>query len=244
MKLYAFTLIRDPLERMVSYFHYWRRTYPSWRDCCSYPGNERQLLLSGDLEGWLEYISKYRNGSRTGLGVAGRFQYQYLNDDLDAAVETVTAMSTAPAEAAKGHGSFRVLPLLTECFDASVYLLSSIFPDLVSREEAEAFLNDTRISHANRRRRNQPSWENGTSAEVAGMEPVREEYDFEKFERDAREKWLVSDYRFYDAAAAQFRDLLSSPSLPHFNSTAAGAAVPRSVADNCFSKLSRGRRGQ
>lgn len=175
--LQVFTMVRDPTARYVSYFHYWRRTYPHWKDLAT--PVEREHLVRGDVEGFVHLQSNYP--ART-LNSAS--QHMYFNSDVDTAVTMVQELP------------LRVLPLVHECFETSLELLSVLFPTL-------SIVPHTTTPNSTSPPVDAPSQE---LPETAMFDEIQS-YSMDELRHQAR-KWLVSEYRFYDAAVEQFRLLL------------------------------------
>jgi hypothetical protein len=220
-KLKMFTILRDPLDRQVSFFHYWRQIYPGWLTMV--PESWVPLLVGGDLVAWLQVRSNTTITSTKNLAFCD--QSYYFAPDVDRAIQLVTAQpvvatprtqadgspdaaAAAAAAAAETENSsdiasaarlpqtLRVVPLVSDCLDASVGLLVELFPDVFEPGSDKAFLK-SRAKNSNPGTKPKP-----------GMMPIGDDVNMTVLRRRALE-WFADDYRFYDAAVGQFRDLLA-----------------------------------
>mmetsp|Transcript_28474 Transcript_28474/g.43895 ORF Transcript_28474/g.43895 Transcript_28474/m.43895 type:complete len:158 (+) Transcript_28474:1-474(+) len=131
------------------------------------------MIEDGDFGGWLRELKE--DGSY-GLGIP--YQKNYIAPDADRAISLITGNQP------------RVLALLTECFEASVLILTERFPRLFSRGAAVDFF-ERPLSNV-----------------------YRNETQFEAFDMVALRKkamqWFKPDYRVYAAAVGRFRGHLSA----------------------------------
>lgn len=192
------TVVRDPVDRYLSYFHYWRSIYPAWNSTAK-PG-EREALVSGDFEGFLRHIAEHPQ-----RGLNSAFQYEYLSQNVDYSIDLVNDR--------------RVLPLVNECFNASVLLLTDLYPKFFAVNETLQFLQ-TAASLTNSRK--VAPGPNILSRK--GLEPVKE-FDLDVVKATARQ-WLERDYRFYGASIAMF--------VRHLQAS----AVDRDEVQRCTQRLS------
>jgi Sulfotransferase family len=171
------TVVRDPVDRYLSYFHYWRSVYPAWNSTAR--PEERAALVSGDFAEFLRLVAE---SPRRGLNSA--FQYEYLAQNVDYSIDLVNDR--------------RVLPLVNECFNASVLLLTDLYPRYFSVNETLHFLQ-TSASLTNSRSKvaQDPKF-----LSRKGLEPVKA-FDLDLVKASARQ-WLERDHRFYEASAAMF----------------------------------------
>jgi Sulfotransferase family len=193
------TVVRDPVDRYLSYFHYWRSIYPAWNTTAK-PG-EREALVSGDFEEFLRLVAEHPQ-----RGLNSAFQYEYLSHNVDYSIDLVNDR--------------RVLPLVNECFNASVLLLADLYPQFFSVNETLHFLQ-TSASLTNSRSKIAPD---PKILIRKGLEPVKA-FDLDLVKARARQ-WLEGDYRFYEASTAVF--------VRHLHAS----AVDRDEVQRCTQHLS------
>ena len=212
VKLNVITLLREPMDRYESYFHYWRNTYPDWK--IETDPLLLETLEQGRFADFLELVPQSRrnvwaeqakrphvaSGSqppRWMTALTGAFQFEYF--DRTNVTEAMTVIDRPFA---------RVLPLLTACFDASLHLLADLFPQHLDASAVESFLQSGKdrvhVRARAARRIDLP--------EIIGLAPVVP-YDATTLRRRAREGWLVDEYRFYQAAVQQFRRILEASNV-------------------------------
>jgi hypothetical protein len=200
----VFTIVRDPFDRMVSYYMFWRQIYPDWLQ--GTPPLWLPRLIGGNLESWMEL-----RANATVNRLDSSDQSLYLSQDVDRAIRLVTAQNTSIASVvstSNGNASsaavetvagttLRVVPLVSECFDASVSLLVDLFPNVFETGSERDFLrSQSKLSNT----RSEPRPE-------LGMVPVDRSTNMTALRRRAY-RWFADDYRFYDASVQQFRELL------------------------------------
>ena len=144
VSLEFFTIVRDPVDRLISLFHYCQRIYPHWKRWFTEAQNER--LLADDLEGWLKLMATE--------AAERQDQYAFLAENPEKAISLVQGDSP------------RILTFVHDCFDTSVRLLVDRKPQFFTLGAAESFLNSTR-STANRRPKK-------TNDEEAKLRRIRE----------------------------------------------------------------------
>jgi hypothetical protein len=191
-----FTIVRDPFDRMTSYFHFWRKIYPDWLPTT--PSSLLTRLIGGDLPGWMEHRA---NATIPSLDAA--HQYLYLSQDVNRAIRLISSTETGTSDDRDGtfqHG-LRIVPLVSECFDASISLLVEMFPNVLEAGSERSFLN-SKSKKSNERLAPHPD---------LGMVPVKE-YNASRLYEKAQE-WFADEFRFYDAAVLQFRTLLLTSSV-------------------------------
>jgi hypothetical protein len=196
VKFRIFTIVRDPFDRMTSYFHFWRKIYPDWLP--STPSVLLTRLIGGDLPGWMEHRA---NATIPSLDAA--HQYLYLSQDVNRAIRLIRSAETGTTDERDEtpQRGLRIVPLVSECFDASISLLVEMFPNVLEAGSERSFLN-SKSKKSNERLEPNPD---------LGMVPVKE-YNATRLYEQAQE-WFADEFRFYDAAVQQFRTLLRRSSV-------------------------------
>ena len=124
VRLTVITLVRDPYQRLVSYFHYWRQVYPKWNHTVTDP--QRSALISGNLPLFLQEAVKGDSNVLTQYGM------------VDANVDTAIALVQRGA----------VFAFATECFDLCLEWLVTQFPALFSNKSISS-IDAAASLHAN-----------------------------------------------------------------------------------------------
>lgn len=210
------TILREPLDRYLSYFHYWRSIYPAWNGTAQ--KLERQALIDGDFPAFVETIA---HAPKRGMNSA--FQYEYLSHDINYAVSLLE--------------DGRLLPLINECFNASVLLLQRRYPQFFGAAETRAFLESEDAGSNRRWSGAGPAGGNGTVPNAAhdapvlrrGLRPVQP-YDPDDLRQQAR-VWLDGDYRLYDAGVNAFRRAI------HRSMSSETGLLDPSVVEECEARL-------
>ena len=137
--LHPFTMIRDPFDRMVSFFYYMQWSYPDWTTTDA----QDKLILADDFVGWMETVHK-EGGTDI---VAVPYQFEALDDDLDTAIDLITGEDP------------EVLVLLTACTNSSIQLLAEKKPKFFSSETVARFLKSPEASANKRRKKDAAKWD-------------------------------------------------------------------------------------
>jgi Sulfotransferase family len=209
LSLSIITMVRDPFDRMLSFFRYFREIYPDWAPMYKAQPQVLQTLKDGDFPAFLRELALLEDHEWT-----RRYQYEYFGADADEAIETVREV--------------RVLPLLNECFNASMLLLAHQYPALFPSDQPDA-------THKFLASGNSHSRKTGAGSSPASIHPDLhpvQEFDRETVRLQARQSWLRNEYRFYDESKRVLgRMLRQSASSP-------GSIVDADVVRECLDMLS------
>jgi hypothetical protein len=176
--LRLFTIIRDPFDRLVSYFYYARRIYPHWSS--SSTSRQNEAILANDIERWMELLATEESPS---------FHLPYQRGALiettnwDLATSWILQEGDTPAP--------RVLVVIQECFEASLLLLTETFPDYFDTEATKAHLTAEQRQRHNAKNQSQ-------QVETSSLATLRER----------AKGWFANDFDFYQTATVQFRNRL------------------------------------
>jgi len=204
--LRLFTIVRDQFDRLVSYFHFARKIYPTWSYASTKLQNE--AILNNDLEKWMELLATeeqrsfhlpYQKGAlieSKDWDLATQWIQPKIKTNQTTMIpanrpkKTSTTTTTIPAN---------IFVVLLECFEASVWLQTETFPNYFDAEATERYLN---IDPETRNRNTK-------------YKPSKESEALPLIRRKAK-VWFAKDFDFYEAAMQQFKQrLLTSRVDPH-----------------------------
>lgn len=105
----AFSMFREPFDRLVSYFYYLRK-FSETSKFLNHTITEAQYkcILENDLAGFMELLH-----TEGGRGLELPFQYKYIHEDVDMAIALIQV-----------DASPRVYPLMMDCMETSLRLLT------------------------------------------------------------------------------------------------------------------------
>ena len=194
--LRLFTILRDPFDRLVSYFYYARKIYPNW----SWSSTTRQnaLILADDLEGWMELLATEESHS---------FHLPYQRgalmetDDWDLATQWIRPQHSQeqPSPNSRPH----VFVVIQECFEASVWLLTETFPEYFDWDATRKYLEETEQQQQRTRHQTNSHGERHQSPHSE----ARNQVDLGAL-RERAKAWFINDFVFYQAAKEQFQKRL------------------------------------
>ena len=209
MLLHRLTIVREPFDKLVSYFHYYRRIYPGWKNELT-PAQEASVMVHNNLTQFMELLNIEGGVHQYDSGVYDiPNQYRQLGETPDIAISLIEGDSP------------RILALVTECFDASLMLLQELKPQFFTTRSVQKFLkSNTTKSNIRRKKGNHTAAGMGNKTSNNNDETLLSEHL-----RAKAKIWFKQDYTFYHAALHQFRRLLSHSSLP------------RNVTESCYQRL-------
>jgi Sulfotransferase family len=210
LSLSIITMVRDPFDRMLSFFRYFREIYPDWAPMYKAQPQVLQTLQDGNFPAFLRELALLEDHEWT-----RRYQYEYFGASADEAIEVVREA--------------RVLPLLNECFNASALLLAHQYPALFPSDQPDAthaFLASGN-SHA---RKTVADGGPASSMIHPDLRPMQE-FDREAVRRQAQQVWLRNEYRFYDEAKTVLGRMLRQAA------SAPGSIVDPAVVRQCLGVL-------
>ena len=196
--LQFFTILRDPFDRLVSYFQYVQRIYPTWSHVST--PEQNATILANNLSGWMELLAA--QGSEA-------FHLPYQKSAM-----TEADWGAATDDLSVTDEPKRVLVVLQECFEASIWLLTETFPEFFAANETQAFLRSAGTRY-------------NTKSRFQTRNNQRELLQL----RQRAQVWFADDFRFYEAAVTQFQARL------------AASHVDSEVVQECFRTLDTGSRG-
>lgn len=141
-----------------------------------------QFVKDNDREGWLRQLH-IENGGR-GLNLP--YQYKYIHEDMDVAIELIQNDANPQAYA-----------LLTECYEVSLRLLTQNFVGFAKVDVDEFMASEDYSTNHIRELDNEKPDEN-TLTSIHKQAKV----------------WFADDFKFYKAAIKQFVDKMKNPGLP------------------------------
>jgi Sulfotransferase family len=199
-------MLREPFERLLSYFHFFREVYPEW----AYMHKDAPLVLSALVRGDFPAFVRELSLSSAKL-TTRRFQYEYFSLDVDEAIQLVR------------EGRF--LPLITECFNASLLLLVQAYPAFFPPDQPRATIEFLESAGSRARRTAR-----GRARLRDGLEPV-EAFDMDRLRGQARDEFMVDEYRFFEEAKRAFvRRLQAATNVPN-------ATVDQQIIQRCLGSL-------
>ena len=119
---HPFSMIRDPFDRMVSFFYYMQEVIPHW----SLSEQQDEKILADDFFGWLKVL--VQENMETDF-LSCPYMYEAFDDDLDTAVELISG--DLP----------EIMITSSDCVDMSLRLLSTLKPQFFAKERVEEFLH-------------------------------------------------------------------------------------------------------
>lgn len=169
-------MVRDPFDRLRSYFDYVVSSSHNdfWKEMMTEEQHKR--VRARDFAGWLHLLYSEK------LTPHGT-QYEYIDDDVDKAIAAVTGESP------------KVIPLVSECFVASLRLMEKEFS--FKTGAVDEFMHSAYL-HSN------PS-EKSNATESLNLDELRER----------SKQYFPEEYRFYNVAVEQMKRHLDGTQLLH-----------------------------
>lgn len=123
--VHPFTIVRNPFDRLVSFFYYMQDIIPHWT------ASEAQdkLIIAGDFPGWMKKLHEEfgTNAMEEDDPMAVPYQYEAVHSDVNRAIELTTGDDP------------EVLVLMSACTHVSMLLLAKKKPQFFSVDSVEFF---------------------------------------------------------------------------------------------------------
>lgn len=128
---HPFSMVRDPFDRMVSFFYYVQENIPDW----SLSEQQDEKILADDFFGWWKVL--VQENMETDF-LSFLYMYEAFDDDLDTAIELISGDSP------------EIMITSSDCVDMSLRLMSTLKPQFFAKERVEDFLHSA-SNHARAR---------------------------------------------------------------------------------------------
>ncbi len=136
---HPFSMVRDPFDRMVSFFYFMQKTIPHW----SLSEQQDEKILADDFFGWWKVLVQ-ENMKVEDDTLSIPYMYEAFDYNLDAAIELIS-------------GDLPEIMITTsDCVDMSLRLLSTLKPQFFGEEKVEHFLHSA-SNHSNARDKSIPA---------------------------------------------------------------------------------------
>ena len=158
---HPFSMVRDPFDRMVSFFYFMQKTIPHW----SLSEQQDEKILADDFFGWWKVLVQENMKVEDDV-LSIPYMYEAFDYDLDAAIELIS-------------GDLPEIMITTsDCVDMSLRLLSTLKPQFFGEEKVEHFLHSA-SNHSNARDKSIPTkYFNRTLAREMHKEMFPEDWKF------------------------------------------------------------------
>ncbi|KAL7491233.1 hypothetical protein ACHAWT_000792, partial [Skeletonema menzelii] len=118
---HPFSMVRDPFDRMVSFFYFMQKTIPHW----TLSEQQDEKILADDFFGWWKVLVQEKMAVDDDV-LAIPYMYEAFDDDLDTAIDLISGDSP------------EIMITSSDCVDMSLRLLSTLKPQFFAKERRNA----------------------------------------------------------------------------------------------------------
>jgi hypothetical protein len=192
----AFTIVRDPFDRLLSLFYYMAKQHKRAAEgikvgfLTQITDAQYDRVVANDIEGWMELL--HSECAESGSCALLNSQYQYVDKDLDVAIDLISVSESVEGNKVEPA---KVFAIVNECYDVSLRLLSEAV-DGIRSDDVTRFL-ETNHFHANE---NKESYSTLTTETKSNL-------------RAKAEEWFKEEFHFYDAVVEQYKKYLDSSKI-------------------------------
>lgn len=195
-ELQMFTIVREPWDRMVSFFNFLVQIHPDWKAYLTDAQNG--CVVAKNLTCFVTQLHKEGGGALDGVDM----QFKLLTKNYHRAMTLITPESEG--------GLAPVFTLINECLEASLYVLVEKFPQIFThtnitetveiRQERSRYVVDNYLK------------KQSATLNIGKREKPKETTELQRLRKKAR-LWFADDYAFYTNAVDQFLKYLDESNV-------------------------------